>query len=89
MFTNVSPLTLKGRSPALWITGGGRPPRAPVKVWTLVPVAVAWVAVGEAALEAATAGVFVDVDVGLAASGGTDERLQAEPPVLVGTDPLA
>ena len=38
--TNVAPLTEKGRSEAEDVTGGGAPPREPVKVWTLVPVAV-------------------------------------------------
>lgn len=33
--TNVSPLTEKGRVPAEEMTGGGAPPRVPVKVWTL------------------------------------------------------
>lgn len=39
--TKVSPLTLKGRLlAASLVTGGGAPPSAPVKVWTLVPVAL-------------------------------------------------
>ena len=38
--TNVAPLTEKGRSEAEDVTGGGTPPREPVNVWTLVPVAV-------------------------------------------------
>ena len=32
----MSPLTLKGLSPEDLVTGGGSPPRAPVKVWALV-----------------------------------------------------
>ena len=35
MFTKVSPFTENGRSPAELVTGGGGPPRVPVKVWTL------------------------------------------------------
>lgn len=34
------PFTENGRSPAEETTGGGVPPRVPVKVWTFVPVAV-------------------------------------------------
>lgn len=37
--TKVSPFTEKGRSPVDEMTGGGAPPRVPVKAWTLVPVA--------------------------------------------------
>ena len=39
--TNVSPLTENGRSPELWMTAGGLPPRVPVNVWIFEPVAAA------------------------------------------------
>lgn len=35
MLTKVLPFTVNGRSPAELMTGGGGPPRSPVKVWTL------------------------------------------------------
>jgi hypothetical protein len=59
--TNVSSLTLNGRSPVDDSTGGGGPPREPVKVWTFVPE----VAVGVAD---ATASV---VEATLVAAGGS------------------
>lgn len=37
-FRKVAPLTEKGRSEVEEVTGGGGPPRAPVKVWTLLLV---------------------------------------------------
>lgn len=38
--TKVSPLTENGRFPVPETTGGGGPPRVPVKAWTLFPLAV-------------------------------------------------
>jgi hypothetical protein len=49
--TKVSPFTEKGRSPVLSTTGGGRPPRLPVKVWTFEEVVAAVEAVDAAAWE--------------------------------------
>ena len=37
-FTKVAPLTEKGRSEAVEVTGGGAPPRVPVKVWIFLLV---------------------------------------------------
>lgn len=38
-FRKVAPLTEKGRSEAVEVTGGGAPPRVPVNVWILLLVA--------------------------------------------------
>ena len=54
-----------------------------------VPVVeVAWVVMGEEALEVVVAGVVVDVDFGLEALGVADGRLQIDFPVLAATDAL-
>lgn len=72
------PFTENGRSPADETTGGGAPPRVPVKVWTLVPVAAVEAPELEAPLadEAWDTADFVALVAAFVALAVTDAHLQ-------------
>lgn len=76
----MSPFTENGRVPADETTGGGVPPRVPVKLWTLVPVAVVEVAApllaAPLADDALDAAAFVAFVAALVALGVADAHLK-------------
>lgn len=81
--TNVSSLTRNGRSPELWMTGGGRPPMAPVNVCTLLPE----VDDDDAASSSSLSPIFFSASSGFAAED--DEEDAVAEAVDVGTSQVA